>query len=464
VSGFSSLVTASTALRAQQRAIDVTGQNVANVNTDGYSRQRAELRSIGANTVPAIHSVGDGVGGGVTADQVSRIRDAFLESRAQVEHATSARLTVESSTLSQVEDAFREPGTTGIQSMLAEMWAGFDAVANVPGNLAARSQLLERAGTLAAGVRTTSATLEQQWASTRESLQALVTDVNAATDSIAELNKAIRSATQAGLPVNELSDQRDALVLSLSDKIGATSSAAEFGQVNVLVGGTSLVSGSTSLALRLAGSSTARGAAAAPPQVLTSPGNSVLRVDGTAAGQLTALSTTLPHYLEELDGFATALADAVNTQHRAGTDLDGGTDVDLFGSTDGKPLTAANLGVAVTDARKLAAASTAVASLDNRNADALSQLGSTSGLDASYRQIITSLGVSAAVSSRNVGIQAVITSQVDDDRESVSGVSLDEEMTNMLAYQHGYQAAARMVTTVDEMLDVLINRTGRVGL
>jgi flagellar hook-associated protein 1 FlgK len=77
--------------------------------------------------------------------------------------------------------------------------------------------------------------------------------------------------------------------------------------------------------------------------------------------------------------------------------------------------------------------------------------------------VITALGVQAAVSSRNVGIQAVITRQVDDDRESVSGVSLDEEMTNMLAYQHGYQAAARMITTVDEMLDVLINKTGLVG-
>jgi flagellar hook-associated protein 1 FlgK len=460
---FGSLNSASTALRAQQRAMDVTGQNVANVNTDGYSRQRAELRSIGANTVPAIHSVSNGVGGGVTADQVIRIRDAFLDSRAQVEHASSARLTVESSTLTQIEDAFREPGPTGIQSMLADTWAGFDSVANAPGNLAARSQLLERAETLAAGVRTTSATLEQQWTSTRESLQALVTDVNAASRSIAQLNDAIRSATQAGLPVNELSDQRDAMVLSLSDKIGATSTAGEFGQVNVVVGGTALVSGTTSLDLRLTGAGTARDVSGDPPRILTSPGNSTLRVDGTAAGQLTALSTTVPDHLAQLDTFVTALAGAVNTQHGKGTDLDGTVGGDLFGSTDGEPLTAANLGVRITDVRKLAAASTTAASLDNSNADAMSQLGTTSGLDASYRQVITSLGVQAAVSARNVGIQDVITAQVDDDRDNVSGVSLDEEMTNMLSYQHGYQAAARMVTTIDEMLDVLINRTGLVG-
>jgi flagellar hook-associated protein 1 FlgK len=347
--------------------------------------------------------------------------------------------------------------------MLAGMWSGFDAVANAPGNLAARSQLLERAETLASGVRTTNATLEQQWDSTRESLAALVSDVNAAAGSISELNEAIRSATQAGLPVNELSDRRDSLVMSLADKIGATSTPGEHGQVNVTVGGSSLVSGGTSLTLRLAGSGSVRGAAGDPPRVLTSPGNSVLRVDGTAAGQLTALSSTIPQYVGELDRFTTTLAGALNAQHALGTDLAGAPGGDLFASTDGTPLTAATLGVAVKDPGKLAAAATAGASLDNRNADLMSQLGETTGLDASYRQVITGLGVQASVSSRNVGIQAVISGQVDDDRESVSGVSLDEEMTNMLAYQHGYQAAARMVTTIDQMLDVLINRTGLVG-
>jgi flagellar hook-associated protein 1 len=464
VSGFSTLNTATSALRAQQRAIDVTGQNVANVNTDGYSRQRAELQSIGANAVPAIHSVGTGVGNGVSADQVSRIRDAFLESRALTEHATSARLTVESDSLTQVEDAFREPGNTGIQSMLTEMWNGWGDVQNSPDDPAARGALLESASKLAAGVRTTASTLTTQWSSTRESLAALVSDVNAAASSIADFNRAIRSATQAGLPVNEMSDQRDALVLSLADKIGATSSAGEFGTVNVSIGGTNLVSGSSTLALRLTGGTTATQAATSPPTIVTSPGGTVLRPDGTAAGQLTALGATIPAYLGSLNDFAANLAAAVNAQHRAGTDLGGTTGADLFGTTDGLPLTASNFDVLITDPDELAAASTTTASLDGSNADALSQLGTTKGLDASYRKMITAMGVQSSVAGRNVAIQAVITSQVDTSRESVSGVSLDEEMTNMLAYQHGYQAAARMVTTVDSMLDTLINHTGLVGL
>jgi flagellar hook-associated protein 1 FlgK len=471
VSTFSGLNIASTALRAQQRAIDVTGQNVANVNTDGYSRQRVELQSVGASTVPAIYAVSNGIGNGVSADQVIRMRDTFLEGRAQVEHGRTAELTVADDTLTQIEDAFREPGTTGIQSMMSDLWAGFDAVANAPGNLAARSQLLERAGTLASGIRTTSATLAQQWDSTHESLGALVRDANATADTIADLNAAIRSATQQGLPTNELSDKRDSLVLSLSDAIGATSSPGEFGAVNVRVGGASLISGSSVLHLALVGGASAADATpdpsnptapTNPPTIVTSPGNTAVQVGGTAGGQLTALAGTIPGYLKSLNEFARNLADVVNTQHQAGADLGGNDGKALFGPADGKPLTAANFTVAITSTQDVAAGAKGPKSLDNSNADLMSQLGAK-GLDASYRQIITALGVQSAVASRNVGIQTVITRQVDNDRESVSGVSLDEEMTNLMSYQHGYSAAARMVTTIDEMIDVLINKTGLVG-
>jgi flagellar hook-associated protein 1 FlgK len=104
---FSGLNTARTALWAQQRAMDVTGQNIANMNTVGYSRQRAELQSLGGTAVAATYAVDNNIGGGVSADKVSRIRDAFLESRAQLETAATASMTVADTTYSQIEDAFR---------------------------------------------------------------------------------------------------------------------------------------------------------------------------------------------------------------------------------------------------------------------------------------------------------------------------------------------------------------------
>jgi flagellar hook-associated protein FlgK len=137
---------------------------------------------------------------------------------------------------------------------------------------------------------------------------------------------------------------------------------------------------------------------------------------------------------------------------------------DLLGSTGG-PITAASIKVAITDPSKIAASNLPGGVLDAGNAQDLAALGSTTtGVDAGYRKMIVELGVQAAVAERNLGIQEVVTTQVDAARDSVAGVNMDEEMTNMLSYQHAYSAAARLVTSIDEMLDQLINRTGRVGL
>ena len=161
MSTFSGLNTATTALWAQRRGLDVTGQNIANANTVGYSRQRVDLQAMGGNTVPAFFSVSHAVGGGVSADDVERIRDAFLEARAQQEHATSSRLTAEADALGQIEQALREPGDTGVQALLTEMWAGWEDVGNNPHQEPARGQLLERLDTLAGGLRSARASLAQ---------------------------------------------------------------------------------------------------------------------------------------------------------------------------------------------------------------------------------------------------------------------------------------------------------------
>ena len=166
-----------------------------------------------------------------------------------------------------------------------------------------------------------------------------------------------------------------------------------------------------------------------------------------------------------------SLATSLNAAHSApgaAFDLDGVQGVALLGSSGG-PITAASLTLLTTDPRKIAASSVpgptpGVGALDHGTADAIAQLRtSPTGTDANYRQMIVELGVQAAVVGRNVDIQSVITTQVDAARESVAGVNIDEEMTNMLSFQHAYSAAGRLVTAIDETLDTLINRTGLVG-
>jgi flagellar hook-associated protein FlgK len=468
MSTFGSLNAATTALWAQRRALDVTGQNIANVNTEGYSRQRVDLQAMGGSVVPAFFSTSNGIGGGVSADDVTRIRDAFLEGRGHTEHANSARLTAENDTFGLVQQAFREPGDTGIQSLMSDMWAGWEDVANQPQDEAARGQVLKRLETLVGGLHFSQASLGSQWTQSRESLDVLVADVNSAANSIADLNQAIQRANQSGHPANDLADQRDVLVMKLADQVGATVRHGDDGVVDVLVGGMTLVSGSTASSLATAGTYSVDGVTADPPRIVTGVGGYTVRAGGTAEGQLNSLNTIIPNYRKALDDTAVSLATSLNTAHGAGFDLDGAAGTPLLGSAGG-PITAASLTVLTSDPRKIAASGVAptggVAALDHGNADAIAQLRqSSTGTDASYRKMIVELGVQAAVAGRNLDIQSVISTQVDAARESVAGVNIDEEMTNMLSYQHAYSAAGRLVTAIDEMLDKLINGTGRVGL
>jgi flagellar hook-associated protein 1 len=469
VSTFSGLNTANTALAAAQRAMDVTGQNVANVNTDGYSRQRVELQSVGGSVTPAIWAVSNQVGQGVDSDQVTRIRDAFLEGRAQTEHAKTASLTTQTDALSQVEQSFREPGDTGIQAMLSNMWAGWGDVANAPLDGGARTQLLQRSQTLVAGMHSTSAALDAQWSQSRDSLQTLVTDANATASSIADLNQAIKGAAQANLPSNELQDKRDTLVLKLSEELGATATKMDDGTLTVTVGGTTLVAGNTALQLQLTGSTDPTQAAASPPVLKTAPGNTTIIPGGTADGALQTMTTIIPRYRSQLDAVAQQLANQVNVVQQQGFDQNGNAGRPMFddgkGTTSG--ITAATINVALATPDLLAAASLSPAaaggasSADGGNADALYQLRlDRAGSDANYRQMIVGLGVDSATTSGNLATQSVVSTQVDAARESTSGVNLDEEMTNMLQYQHGYAAAGKLVSTISSMLDDLMNMVG----
>ncbi len=464
---FSSLNSATTALWAQRRALDVAGQNIANVNTDGYSRQRAEMQAIGGSAVPAFYSVGDGIGGGVSVDRVTRIRDIFLEGRGHTEHANYARLSTEAGALEQVETAFREPGEYGLQSLMADMWDGWEAVANGPDTDATRAQVLQQMQALAGGLNFAANSLDAQWNQTRENLTVLVEDVNAAAKTVASLNQAIQRATQTSLPANALIDQRDLLVMKLADQAGATIRQGKDGMVDVIVGGVTLVGGASASQLAVAGTLSPTGTATDKVRVVTAVGGHTVNPDGTAAGQLTALNGIFPSYRSDLDALAQGVADAVNAAHTTGAyDKAGNPGIDVFDSTDGAPINAKNIRVAFDDPTWIAASGVAgLANTDSSKADEIAQLrGKAGGPDATYRKLVVQLGVEAGVANRGVEIQSVITTQVDASRDSVAGVNLDEEMTNMLSYQQAYAAAGRLVTTIDEMLDKLINGTGRVGL
>ena len=230
-----------------------------------------------------------------------------------------------------------------------------------------------------------------------------------------------------------------------------------------------LVSGSTAASLATAGTYSVDGVTADPPRIVTGSGGYTVRAGGTAEGQLNSLNTIIPNYRKALDDTRGQPGDQPERRARGRLRPDrrgGHAAARLVERSDHRRLAHGADHRPEADRRLRASAPTAgVAALDHGNADAIAQLRqSTTGTDASYRKMIVELGVQAAVAGRNVDIQSVISTQVDAARESVAGVNIDEEMTNMLSFQHAYSAAGRLVTAIDETLDKLINRTGRVGL
>src|SRR5690348_11735117 len=242
MSEFSGLNLALSALQAQRRGLELAAQNAANTNTEGYSRQAIGLETVGTPSTPALFSTNSGSLGGVRVADITRYRDAFLEAQAALEHGAMANLDVLSSKMQNIEQLFNEPSDNGISKQLSDFWAGFDDVANHPENTASRTQLIERARTLSQSFNSISDALTKQISATKSELGASVTDINAKADEIAQLNKAIKAAQISSLPVNDLLDKRDLLANQLAESTGGSIRATEWGQINITVGGTAIVS------------------------------------------------------------------------------------------------------------------------------------------------------------------------------------------------------------------------------
>lgn len=451
---FSSLSTALSALRYNRVAMDVASGNIANAGTDGYARRTVIGQATGAPSAPAMWSRWEGAGDGVEASRVDRMVDPLLDARSRTEHAASSYLDTRSASLARFETTLGEPGDNGISGALADFKAGWYDVANNPGDPAARTQLLARAQTLQATIAQQAQSVSTEWSDQRTRLDALVQQVNQTASDLGTLNQALRVANLAGTDAGTLLDQRDQLTLKLAELTGGKVTVNADTTVAVRVGGQLLVSGNAATPMSVSGA-TQMAAQASTPVTLSLGGAPLTLSSGEIGATQTLLGQDLPDYLTGLDGFVSQLVGEVNTQHTQGVDLNGQAGIDFFTGT-----TATTLQVAVTDPAAIAAATPGQGALDSGNADAIG------GLDLGapqYRSLVTGFGVTVASAQRLASNQDVLTTQVDSSRESLSGVSIDEEMVHLMAAQRGYEGASRVLTTVDSMLDTLINRTGLVG-
>lgn len=443
---------ATRSLLAHERALEVTGQNIANAETPGYSRQVALTRAVTGPGGRPLDGAGAAItpGGGVDVVAVVRTHAAWLDRSAAALSAQVGQSSVAEKYSGRVEALLAEPGTGGLQHTLGQFFDAASQLASQPDSLAAREGLLRAGGQTAERLRQLTDGLEALRGEAVAGVRATVARVNELSGQIAALNGAITQAQAGGAAPNELLDQRDQLVADLTRLTGATVSGQEGGALVVSVGGRTLVQGSQAETLSVSPGD--------PFQIVDAGSGEALFVPG---GELRGLmdwgSTTLPGLQAEVAAIRNGLAEAVNGLHRSGTGLEGSTGQDFF-TTDAAGNLQVNPALQGNPYRIAAGDGTAG---DGSVAQALAGLGAASGdLQKGYSALVARIGASAAESRYGARQAELSLEQVRGMQASETGVNLDEELAHMVSLQHAYAASARLLSTFDQMLDTLIQRTG----
>jgi flagellar hook-associated protein 1 FlgK len=468
-STFGLLNTAASGIQAARAGMDVVGQNIANVNTDGYTRQRVVTSAApalsGANVLDSNFRVGSGVVIGGT----QRLGDLLLERRVQGAMAEQADASLRTRILSGLEDVLAEPSDDGFSAALAQFWGAWQEVAAKPTSSEVRGVLLEEARGLVSRIAEGATRAEDTWSAVRADLVAAVREVDELADRFADLNVRIADLSAAGGSINELLDERARLAGELSALTGATLRPHDDGTADVVLDGIALVSGDTVRRLDVSGAITVADAAGDPVTVGWShhPGVGP-RLGGELGARLALLAPAadggpIAAQVDAFDRVAVALATAVNAVHVTGATQDGTTGLDFFSFAAGLS-PAHGLRLVPTGVDGIAAATPGTGGAGGQVADAIARLADApGGPDALWVEYVADLGTaSRAAATRGALAERALAGSVAA-RDGEQSVDIDEETVALMTFQHAYQGAARVMTAVDEMLDVLINRMGLVG-
>lgn len=472
-SSFFGIEIAKKALFTQQAALNNVAHNVANANTEGYSRQRAVMEATYMTPYGGAGFTGLGLkqlGTGVEVQDIARLRDAFKDMQYRQENSDLGFWEFQADSLQQIESVFNEPSDDGISSVLSEFWDSLEELSKNPEASEVRETVKEQAVNLADLINSTVNQLKEIYDDVNYRISVKVDEINTIAKQISELNAQIQRTEITGITANDLRDKRDLLLDDLSKLVGINTYEDQNGNFTVTVGGAIMVKGSSYETMTFDAQNPSDGVR------WQNYGTKVNMSSGELKGLEDLRDNKIQVYIDKLINFATTFATEFNNIHTAGYDLDGNPGVEFFKiSTDGDEIISVNEEI-VNDTDKIAASGTSDGVPgDNQNALALANLryskvsitenGSTitCTLDDYYGTLISKLGVDSQEAQRMVDSQEVLVSQLDEQRQAVSSVSIDEEMSKMVMYQHAYNAAARMVTAMDEMLDKIINSMGVVG-
>jgi len=444
------------ALHAQQTIMNTAGNNIANVNTEGYSRQRVTLAE-----GRSLFTAQGFLGSGVTVQTIERIRSTLIDQQLQSERPSLEQNMFKSGALEFVEDIFSEPSDFGISSSLEDFFNAWQDLGNDPESAAGRTVVRQRAITLANNFNRVHRQLSNYQSQLNLELKETVDEVNRLTAEIAKINQSIVNAEVNGHQSPALRDQRDKIVDDLSKLVDVRTSENEFGAITVSIANRTLVVDTQSENISLQTQS----ASDPGPVVVMERDKSVLNIaNGKIKGILDIRDVNVPKYKTQLDQLAVNFTTALNNVHTTGYNLNGITSINFFDpGTSGASDFAVSSEI-LGDANLIATSDTINEPGNNRTSLAIVDLQDSLLMDNGqftfsdyYSSLITTIGSETQEANLLEESFGLTVEKLEFTRDSISSGSLHEEMTLIIEAQQAYTAAARVVTNVDEMVQTVLN-------
>ncbi len=439
------------ALNATKAALNATSNNIANANTPGYTREVPQF-SENAESLTG----GEVVGGGVTLDGIQSVRDELLNLQIQQQTSQQSSADTQSASLQQIQTNFASTGND-IASELTAFSQSLTQLSANPGNSAVQQGVLSSGQNLAQAFNSTANALTSAQSDANTQVTQTVSQINTLTQQIAQLNGQLSQLTQSGQDGGTVQDQRDQLVQQLSTLTGISVSQSSNGETITTANGSPLVMGSQSFMLQTTTGSDGM------QHVLDSAGNDITASiqGGQLGGAIQIRDQVIPGFLNQLNSLASQFATAFNAAQAKGFDSNGNAGSNFFSVSTGTAGAAASLRVAITNPSQIAISSDGSAgsngNVANLSAALTNALPSGQSISSGYASLVFQVGNAAS----NAGSQSTALGQnllqLTNQQGSISGVSIDEETTNLIRFQTAYEAAARIVSTIQQLNTVTLD-------
>jgi flagellar hook-associated protein 1 len=461
---FSGIHLALQAILANQYAMEVTTHNVSNANTEGYHRQAAVMEANPPQTTGGWISsnLSKTIGTGVSLNSIERYTQSFTDARYRDELQETARWETESELLNLVESTLADTSVDSIATRLDEFWGSWQSLASDPEDSALRQDVMEKADALAQSFNSRAIRLQNIRTDQNMAIIERVGDINEMAEQIADMNVQIGQVLSTGGQPNDLLDKRDLLLDKLSEIAGATSYQEDNGHVNVSIGGHFLVVGTTAYQVSTTTNSENL------VELEWADGAEFQSIQGELLGLFEGRDEIIVDQLDRLDELASTLIDSVNDIHSIGYGLNNETGFDFFTGTDALSMAFNSTDITVD---RVATAegldSPGDGNLAKQIADVQNALLFHSGT-ATIKQVnnerIGALALKVEQVNNLASDHGLVKEALYTQREEVIGVNLNEEAADMVKYQMAFNAASRLMTAMDEMLDKVINGMGHVGM